>query len=49
VPVRLFSDHWDSEDPPADLDALLVAEEQAGQRDPYRALAALTHTVAELA
>ncbi|MHB8295919.1 MAG: methyltransferase domain-containing protein [Acidimicrobiales bacterium] len=47
--VRLFSDHWDSEDPPADLDALLDAEEQAGRRDPYRALAALTHTVAELA
>jgi len=47
--VRLFSDHWDSEDPPADLDALLAAEEQAGQRDPYRTLAALTHTVAELA
>ncbi len=47
--VRLFSDHWDSEDPPADLDALLAAEEHAGRRDPYRALAALTHTVAELA
>lgn len=47
--VRLFSDHWDGEDPPADLNALLDAEEHAGRRDPYRALAALTHTVAELA
>ncbi|MHB1555027.1 MAG: methyltransferase domain-containing protein [Acidimicrobiales bacterium] len=47
--VRLFSDHWDAEEPPADLDVLLEAEEQAGRRDPYRALAALTHTVAELA
>ena len=31
--VRL-SDHWDGEDPPADLDGLLDAEEQAGRRDP---------------
>jgi len=47
--VRLFSDHWNSEDPPTDPDALLAAEEQAGRRDPYRALAALTHTIAQLA
>lgn len=47
--VRLFSDHWDAEDPPADFTALLDGEYQAGRRDPYRALAALTHTVAELA
>ncbi|MHB1533460.1 MAG: hypothetical protein ACYC1D_02420 [Acidimicrobiales bacterium] len=34
--VRLFSDHWDSEDSPADLDALLGAEEQAGRRRPLQ-------------
>jgi SAM-dependent methyltransferase len=44
--VRLFSDHWGTTEPPADFAALLAAEEQAGRRDPYRALAALTHTVA---
>lgn len=47
--VRLFSDHWDDEDPPPDFDALLDAEDQAGRRDPYRALAALTHTIGKLA
>lgn len=47
--VRLFSDHWDAEDPPEDFEALLDAEDQAGRRDPYRSLAALTHTVAKLA
>ncbi len=46
--VRLFTDHWEHDRPiPADaLDDLLRAEEMAAQRDPYRALAALTHTVA---
>lgn len=44
--VRLFTDHWDHGEPPADLDDLLAAEEQAGQRDPYRHLTALTHTLA---
>jgi S-adenosylmethionine-dependent methyltransferase len=44
--VRLFSDHWDREASVSELDALIAAEEQAGRRDPYRALAALTHTVA---
>jgi SAM-dependent methyltransferase len=44
--VRLFTDHWDDEDIPADLDALLDTEEQAGRRDPYRRLTALTHTLA---
>jgi SAM-dependent methyltransferase len=44
--VRLFTDHWNDEDIPADLDALLDAEEQAGRRDPYRRLTALTHTLA---
>lgn len=46
--VRLFTDHWGDEDPPADLDALLAAEEQAARRDPYRSVAALTHTVAKV-
>lgn len=44
--VRLFCDHWPATDPPPDLLALLRAEEEAGRRDPYRAVAALTHTVA---
>lgn len=44
--VRLFTDHWDHDQPPAYLDDLLEAEDQAGQRDPYRQLAALTHTLA---
>jgi S-adenosylmethionine-dependent methyltransferase len=43
--VRLFSDHWDTTEQPSDFAGLLAAEEQAGRRDPYRALAALTHTV----
>ncbi|HLH99162.1 MAG TPA: hypothetical protein VKV06_00140, partial [Acidimicrobiales bacterium] len=45
--VRLWSDHLDGE-PPAgpDLAALLAAEAQAGRRDPYRAVCALTHTLA---
>ena len=46
--VRLFTDHWSTEDPPADFDALLDAEDQAGRRDPYRTLAALTHTIARV-
>ena len=45
--VRLFSDHWQSDVPsPADLAGLIDAEDQAGRRDPYRAVAAMTHTVA---
>ena len=45
--VRLFTDHWKADDRFADLDQLLIAEEQAGQRDPYRRLAALTHVIAQ--
>lgn len=45
--VRLFCDHWDAAQPPPDLTMLITAEEQAGRRDPYRAVAALTHTVAQ--
>jgi S-adenosylmethionine-dependent methyltransferase len=44
--VRLFSDHWGTTEPAFDFAGLLAAEEEAGRRDPYRALAALTHTVA---
>ncbi|MGH9091813.1 MAG: class I SAM-dependent methyltransferase [Acidimicrobiales bacterium] len=44
--VRLFTDHWGPRRPGYDLAPLLDAEEQAGRRDPYRAVAALTHTVA---
>ena len=44
--VRLFCDDWGTTEPPSDFAGLLAAEEEAGRRDPYRALAALTHTVA---
>jgi SAM-dependent methyltransferase len=44
--VRLFTDHWDTVEAPADIDEIVAAEEEAGRRDPYRALCALTHTVA---
>ena len=46
--VRLFTDHWDSRPIPLDFDALLTVEEEAGRRDPYRQLAALTHVVARI-
>ena len=47
--VRLWTDHWaltDVPDDEAEWTALLAAEEQAGRRDPYRAVTALTHTLA---
>ncbi len=44
--VRLFCDHWDVVPPAADFADLLAAEEEAGRRDPYRSVAALTHTIA---
>lgn len=44
--VRLFSDHWDRDAQPDDFEAVIKAEQEAGRRDPYRALAALTHTLA---
>ncbi len=43
--VRLFTDHWGDIAPPDDLDAAVAAEAEAGRRDPYRRVAALTHTV----
>ena len=46
--VRLFTDHWGPERPGPGFAELLAAEEEAGRRDPYRSLAALTHTIARL-
>ena len=46
--VRLFTDHRGQERPDEDFPLLLAAEEEAGRRDPYRGLAALTHTIARL-
>jgi SAM-dependent methyltransferase len=44
--VRLFTDHYSVGEIPADFATLVAAEAEAGRRDPYRALAALTHTLA---
>lgn len=44
--VRLFTDHWETTSAPPDLERLISVEAEAGRRDPYRQLAALTHTVA---
>ncbi len=46
--VRLFTDHWGREPLDDDFPAILAAEEEAGWRDPFRSLAALTHTIARL-
>ncbi len=46
--VRLITDHWDSNAPRNDFGQILTVEEQAGRRDPYRAVAALTHTIARV-
>jgi S-adenosylmethionine-dependent methyltransferase len=46
--VRLFTDHWGQEPPGNDFNQLLAAEEEAGRRDPFRSLAALTHTIAQV-
>lgn len=46
--VRLFCDHWPAAEPPPDVDALVAAEYEAGRRDPYRSLGALTHTIAQV-
>ena len=46
--VRLFSDHRGPEQPGPDFAKVVAADEEAGRRDPYRSLAALTHTVARL-
>ena len=44
--VRLFTDHWRQERPGADFPAIVAAETEAARRDPFRMLAALTHTIA---
>jgi S-adenosylmethionine-dependent methyltransferase len=44
--VRLFTDHWGNAEVPVDFVDLLEAEAEAGRRDPYRSLAAFTHTIA---
>lgn len=44
--VRLFSDHWGQVEVGNDFDALVEAEYQAGRRDPYRQVCALSHTLA---
>ncbi|MDQ6838057.1 MAG: methyltransferase domain-containing protein [Actinomycetota bacterium] len=44
--VRLFADHWGTVEVPEDFSVIVDAEAEAGSRDPYRAVAALTHTVA---
>jgi SAM-dependent methyltransferase len=44
--VRLFTDHWEPVDLPDDFPDLVAAEEEAGRRDPYRSVTALTHTIA---
>jgi S-adenosylmethionine-dependent methyltransferase len=46
--ARLFTDHWGARPPGTDLPQLLAAELEAGGRDPYRSVAALTHTIARL-
>ena len=46
--VRLFSDHLGQRPPGTDFWDLVAAEEEAGRRDPFRSLAALTHTIARL-
>jgi S-adenosylmethionine-dependent methyltransferase len=46
--VRLFTDHWGHEPPGSDFPDLLAAEEEAGRRDPFRSVAALTHTIARV-
>jgi S-adenosylmethionine-dependent methyltransferase len=46
--VRLFTDHWGPERPGEDFADIVAAEREAGQRDPFRMVAALTHTVARV-
>jgi SAM-dependent methyltransferase len=46
--VRLFTDHWNQERPSAGFPGILAAELEAGRRDPFRSVAALTHTIARV-
>jgi S-adenosylmethionine-dependent methyltransferase len=44
--VRLFTDHWGDVEAPAEIEIILEAEAEAGRRDPFRRLAALSHVIA---
>jgi S-adenosylmethionine-dependent methyltransferase len=44
--VRLFTDHWGDVQAPAEIEAILETEAEAGRRDPFRRLAALSHVIA---
>lgn len=44
--VRLFTDHRHAPERSDDLDSMIEAERVAGERDPYRRVAALTHVLA---
>jgi S-adenosylmethionine-dependent methyltransferase len=46
--VRLFTDHWGQLPLDDEFAQLVAAEEEAGRRDPFRSLAALTHTIARV-
>jgi SAM-dependent methyltransferase len=43
--VRLLTDHWDDAPTPGDIDRIVDAEAALGAVDPYRQVAALTHTI----
>lgn len=43
--VRLLTDHWGDVAPPGDIEAIVDAEAALGAVDPYRQVAALTHTI----
>ena len=46
--VRLFTDHWGPQLPDDRFAQLIEAESEAGRRDPFRSVAALTHTIARV-
>ena len=43
--VRLFADNMGPQPPGDDFAQLIAVEEEAGRRDPFRSVAALTHTI----
>ncbi len=47
--VRLFTDHWKDRPVPDNFEQLVEAEFQAGSREPYKQLTALTHVIARRA
>ena len=44
--IRVLTDHFGARPPGPDMDQILAAEWEAGQRDPYRQLARLIHVIA---